>query len=82
MSDPVGAVVQLAAATVAIGVLLRAATGIYRFVRRIDAVHEVVVRELQPNGGSSLRDAVARIDRRVHTIEVFCDELRHRPASD
>lgn len=42
---------------------------IYRIAKRIDIVRDAVERELLPNGGSSLKDQIGRIDRRVSTIE-------------
>jgi hypothetical protein len=39
---------------------------------------ERLAAEFRPNGGSSLRDAIDRIERRVDTVEAFCDEIRQR----
>lgn len=42
---------------------------VYRAVRNVEDVHEAVTRELMPNGGHSLIDRVANMDRRVTMIE-------------
>lgn len=58
-----------AAAIVALGVLHRFGLGIYRLTRKIHETFDLVHHELRPNAGSSLRDAVDRIERRVTALE-------------
>lgn len=47
------------AALIAIG---KAILGVYRAARRIESTFDLVEHELKPNSGSSLRDAVDRIE--------------------
>lgn len=37
----------------------------YSLARRIEIIHDVVVRELVPNGGGALVDRVTRIEQRL-----------------
>jgi len=38
-------------------------------VQRLELVHDTVIAELLPNGGTSLKDQIGRIDQRVAVIE-------------
>jgi len=42
---------------------------LYRVVNRIEKNFELIDKELRPNGGSSLRDAINRIETRQLSIE-------------
>ena len=74
----VGAVAAAGTAILAFaGLLYRA---VRPAVRRAAALHELLERELKPNGGGSLRDAVDRIERRLsdhielgHTYHVMLE---------
>lgn len=59
----------MGAALGALGLGWRVVRFFYRAARRIEDTFDLVHRELQPNGGSSLRDAVTRIEGRVERIE-------------
>ncbi len=54
---------------VSLGVILRAGIAVYRAAKRIESTYELVNHELRPNSGSSLWDAVHRVDRRVEVLE-------------
>lgn len=43
-------------------VICRAALGVYRLAKRVEAVHDAVLTELLPNGGSTLVDRVAALE--------------------
>lgn len=60
---------ELAVIIGATAIAARTAHGAYRFIRRLDDMQSLVMKELRPNGGSSLRDAITRIDERVKTLE-------------
>lgn len=60
---------HIAAAIVALGVLYRFGLSIYRLTRKIHETFDLVNHELKPNAGSSLRDAVDRIESRVAALE-------------
>lgn len=63
-------VVAFAAVLVSLGIIWRyIVTPTVRLFQRMDRALNFVERELKPNGGSSLRDAVNRIDERVSAIE-------------
>lgn len=69
MTEAVEIIIKAAALVVALGVLHRAGLGIYRTARRIESTFDLVHHELTPNSGSSLYDAIRRIDRRVEALE-------------
>lgn len=46
-------------------VICRAALGVYRLAKRVEAVHDAVLTELLPNGGSTLVDRVGAIEREL-----------------
>lgn len=78
MTDAATTLVAIAAALTAIGVILRYLRRAWRSIMRVHHTVEAVAAEFRPNGGSSLRDAIDRIERRVHAVEAFCDEIRKR----
>jgi len=49
--------------------------GTYRFARRLDLIHTTILEELLPNGGSSIKDQISRIDRRVGDLEARVSTL-------
>ena len=62
----------VAAIVAAIGVIWRQAVRpVISAARRIERALEAVDKELRPNGGSSLRDAVNRIDNRTAALEAW-----------
>lgn len=67
-----GAIAVILAATGAIG---KFSLGVYRIAKRIDETNELVQKELQPNGGGSLHDAIQRIDERVEKVATRVEVL-------
>lgn len=51
--------------------------GVYRVVRRIFHIADAVT-QLRPNGGSSLADAINRIDKNVKEIDSRVKKLEER----
>lgn len=70
----VGNIAVVAGGLVAVGGILRA---LYRFFKKLDNALSAVHRELLPNGGSSLRDAVNRIEERINLVEGRTAVLEH-----
>lgn len=58
-----------AAAVVALGVLYRFAASIYQIAWKFHEMFDLVQHELRSNAGSSLRDAVDRIEERMDSLE-------------
>lgn len=75
-------ILSAAALVVALGVLHRAGVGMYRAARRIEDTFDLVHRELLPNGGGSLHDAIRRIDQRVEVLEGIDRRTEPRRESD
>jgi len=71
--DAFGATGIVAGALVTLGILaggfIKVGLGFYRWTRRIEASIGYVEAEMRFNGGSTIRDAVARIERRQSHIE-------------
>lgn len=63
------AIIVTGAVVTALFVLARSVRSTYRFVRRLDLIHTTILQELLPNGGSSLKDQISRIDRRITRLE-------------
>ena len=60
----------VAGATVTAAIILaRFVRGVYRLVRQLDLIHTTILAELLPNGGSSIKDQITRIDARVTSLE-------------
>jgi hypothetical protein len=78
VTDAATALVAIAAGLTAAGVILRYLRRAWASIMRVHHTVERVAAEFQPNGGSSLRDAIDRIERRVDNVEAFCDEIRQR----
>lgn len=72
MSTAVVAIIISAsvALTVVSTALTKLALAVYRFSSRMDKSISYVESEMRHNGGSTLRDAVIRIDQRLHQLEV------------
>jgi hypothetical protein len=68
-----GALTMLVAGSVALRKLIVFA---YRTTNRIVAAADLILHELMPNGGSSLADAVHRIDHRVEILEAWRAEIQ------
>jgi len=62
-------IVLAGASVAALIVLFKAMWWAHRFVQRLELVHDTVIAELLPNGGTSLKDQIGRIDQRVAVIE-------------
>jgi phage-related minor tail protein len=58
-------VIWAAAVIGAAGILFKKVVAVVRFFQRLAVTMDVVATELKPNGGSSLRDAVNRIETRL-----------------
>ena len=72
-------IVTVAAVLAALGVIYRAMVRpVMQFGRRIDKALGAVEKELQPNGGSSLRDAVNRVESVAGHTSVRVEELHQR----
>lgn len=61
-----GAVVVISAAG---AVVIRGVWAFYRWCRRMEDILVYVDQEMRRNGGATMRDAIARIDRRVEKLE-------------
>lgn len=77
-SDAPDLVIRLAAVIVALGVLHRLGLGIWRTARRIEDTFDLVHHELQKNSGTSLRDAVDRIDESQAELRSIAEALAAR----
>lgn len=58
-----------AAIVVALGTIGKAVLWVYRFSKRIEASISYIESEMRFNGGSTIRDAVGRIEGRLDVIE-------------
>ena len=67
-SEHVGKLQTLAAIVVAAGILWR---GVVRPVMRFGHQVQDTLKELKPNGGSSLRDAIDRVEKRLDAVELY-----------
>lgn len=59
----------IAAVLVAIGVVGKSIHWVYRWAQRIDDSLSYIEGEMRFNGGSTMRDAVKRIEQRLDVIE-------------
>lgn len=57
----------------AVAALCRGGLQLYRWCRRMEDILVYVDQEMRRNGGSTMRDAIARIDRRVAVLEEQAD---------
>lgn len=65
LAEAAAGVGSLAAIVLALGIIGRAVLGVYRLAKRVDETNALVHKELRPNGGSSLRDAINRVESKV-----------------
>jgi len=67
------------AALVGLGVILKvlrmAFVGTRKFINRMSDAAHVIMYELTPNAGTSMKDAVCRVDKRVEHIDGRVDDL-------
>jgi hypothetical protein len=64
-------IVLLGAAAAVILTALRASFKILRFFQRLDCTMAFVERELKPNGGGSMRDAIDKLVHRTQSLEAI-----------
>lgn len=57
------AVIGLASLIMGVGVIIVSLKSIYRIAKHIEMTFELVNHELKPNAGSSIRDAIDRLER-------------------
>lgn len=63
-------IITAAAVVTAVGVLWRKVVlPVYKFAKKMEQHVAFVESQMTPNGGSSLRDAIQRIEHRVNVIE-------------
>ena len=66
----------------AVAVMLGGLRGAYKatkFFQRLEATMQFVERELKPNGGGSLRDAIDKLVRRTDTLEAIVLPPKEKP---
>jgi hypothetical protein len=69
----------VAAVVIAIGVIYRGVVRpVIRYARRVESTIKAVDSQFRPNGGSSLRDAVDRIDARTSSLEAWRESVDTR----
>jgi hypothetical protein len=56
---------DIATTIIAAGIILAAVWRLYRIASHIEKIHEIVVKELVPNGGGALVDRVGRVERKL-----------------
>lgn len=62
---------MVAGGLVSLGVIWRFLTGVYRWTKRIETALGFVEEQMRPNGGSSLRDSLDRIENRLTQVEAY-----------
>ena len=67
-SEHVGKLQTLAAVLIALGVIWRM---VVRPVMRFGHQVQETLKELKPNGGSSMRDAIDRVEKRLDAVELY-----------
>ena len=67
-SEHVGKLQTLAAVLIALGVIWRM---VVRPVVRFGHQVQETLKELKPNGGSSMRDAIDRVEKRLDAVELY-----------
>jgi hypothetical protein len=69
--------ITIAAGVGAVGVIWsKGIMPVYRFAKKMDEHVSFVENQMTANGGSSLRDAIARIEHRVNVIEEHLTQPR------
>lgn len=76
LSDAAIVAGQLTAVLVCVTILARLVWGAIKFFRKVANAAALITHELVPNGGSTLRDAVDRIEARVQRLESVVDEVK------
>jgi hypothetical protein len=61
----------VAGGLVSVGVILRSVAAVYRWAKRIEGALRFVDEQMRPNGGSSLRDSLDRIENRLTQVEAY-----------
>ena len=61
----------IAGGLVSIGVILKSLTAVYKWTKRIESALTFVEEQMRPNGGSSLRDSLDRIENRLTQVESY-----------
>lgn len=65
-------IITAAAVVTAVGVLWqKGILPIYKFAKKMEQHVAFVEEQMTPNGGSSLRDSINRIEKRVNAIEEY-----------
>jgi len=75
--DAAQATGSIAAILLALGVIGRALLGIYRIAKRVESTDALVRKELPPNGGTSLRDAIDRIEAKADNAVSRAEDAAH-----
>lgn len=75
VSEMLALVALLGAALAALGVIAKVIQKAAQFIVRMSAAAHVILYELQPNAGTSIKDAISRMDSRVADLEEW--RLRH-----
>lgn len=73
--DVLADIAVIGAATAALGIIGRALIAIIRFISRMAKAAHVVLYELTPNNGASMKDVLNRIDRTVANHTERLDDL-------
>ena len=61
---------------VSVGVILKSLGAVYRWTRRIEKALSFVEEQMRPNGGSSMRDSLDRIENRLTQVESYITSPR------
>lgn len=67
---------QLTAIAVCATILARLLWAAMKFFRKMGTAATIIVHEFVPNGGSTMRDAIDRIEDRLCNLESFVDEVK------
>ncbi len=67
---------QLTAIAVCTALLGRLLIAVIRFFVKLANAASIITHEFVPNGGSTMRDAIDRIEDRLCNLESFVDEMK------
>ncbi len=67
---------QLTALAVCATILARLLWAAIKLFRKMGTAATIIVHEFVPNGGSTMRDAIDRIEDRLCNLESFVDEVK------
>lgn len=67
---------QITAIAVCSTVLARLLWAVIKFFRKMGIAATIIVHEFVPNGGSTMRDAIDRIEDRLCNLESFVEEVK------